>query len=64
MALLKPEAKNPPNGATKLANKLRTIACIWNYENDRMPNIVGWFVTKNTEGISQNNCSKGASPKS
>ena len=26
-ALLNPLAKNPPNGAIKLANKLRTIEC-------------------------------------
>ena len=29
-ALLNPEAKKPPNGATKLANIEKTIECNWN----------------------------------
>lgn len=29
-ALLKPEAKKPPNGATNEANVARTTACSWN----------------------------------
>jgi hypothetical protein len=32
IALLNPDAKNPPKGAIRLTNKLMTIACIWNSE--------------------------------
>jgi hypothetical protein len=37
MALLKPDAKNPPKGAIKLAKRLSTIACNWNSEKWSSP---------------------------
>ena len=38
MARLNPDAKKPPNGATKLAKKLQTIACNWNFDNQTSVN--------------------------
>lgn len=58
-ARLKPEAKNPPNGAMRLAKRLKTMAWIWKEENDTSPSGVVCVRTWKTDGISQRTCSKG-----
>ena len=51
MALLNPEAKNPPKGEIKLANILRIMACIWKLESqiDLIPKKSIFFIEKSAK---------------